>query len=407
MFKKWWILLLLLLLSNTFALTGANYGKLISMETTSFNPSTVYPGDIVTLNIDLKNRGASVEVLNLSAKLSPPEFLESIISEQQVIGIGPSDIQTIVFKFKVKENCLPGTYNLPVTLEYDKKGFVERVVEDYNVLLEVKGFRSINIKNIRLDKISPHIGDNLIISASIENNGSLEARNVIVSLTRIGQTSFGDVIPLTETSVHLNNIGVGESKPVSFKLFLSKQLEPDTFNFKIDVNMLDIDSTESEKISFEVKGRPELILSGVDFSIEGRPRDKKLMQNDSFSLSIQLENIGKETAKAVEVKLEVNEGITGMKESYVGNIDADDSGAAIFDLSIQPTAIVGDHKATITVSYIDELNQRKEVSKEVLLYVHAMPPPSPISYLVLIIIILVIAWFVLKQVNRFMSIRKR
>jgi hypothetical protein len=384
----------------------ADYGKILAINATNLNPSTIYPGDTVNLNIDLKNRGAALELTDLTATIKPSGSFELIEGTDSLEGLGPSNIATLVFKFKVKEKVLPGTYQIPLQVEFNRGGLGVQS-DDYNILIEVKGYHSIDIKDLSLSAKAPHIGDNLTVNAKIENNGSLEARNVIVSLSRTDQDSFGDIVPLTETSVHLNNIAKGESKDVEFYLYLSKQLDPATYNFEVSVELLDEDSTETEKVSFEAKGRPDLILGGVDLSIDNRPRDKRLLQGDNFSWSIQLENIGTETAKAVEVHLELDEGIIGVKENFVGNIDEEDSGAAIFDLSVGFMTETGEHPAKAVIKYIDEMDMEKSVSKDVMLYIHPRPPESPIGYLFLLAILGVIAWFVLKQVNRFLSLRKR
>jgi hypothetical protein len=385
---------------------SADYGKIMQLNAVNTIPSTIYPGDTVNLNIDLKNRGASFDLKNVEAVIAPSDSFEVIKGTDSLEGIGTSNISTVVFKFKVKESVTPGTYQIPLMVSFNR-GDLSAQTEDYNILIDVSGERSVDIKNIQLSDMTPHLGENLRVTASIENNGSLEARNVVVSLARTDQDSLGDIVPLSETTVHLDNISMGATKNVEFNLYLSTDLTPDTYNFEVSVAMLDEADMETESISFEAKGKPDLILGGVDLSIDNRPKDKRLMQGDTFSLSIQLENIGTETAKAVEVHLEVDDGITGMKENYVGNIDEDDSGAAIFDLSIGYMAGLGDHPANVVIKYIDEMDQPSEISKEVKIFINQRPPESPIGYLFLLVILAIVAWFGLKQVNRFLSLRKR
>ena len=400
------LFLLTLIQGGSAASVSSDYGKIMQLNAVNTTPSTIYPGDTVNLNIDLKNRGVSLDLKNVEAVINPNDSFELIKGTDTLEGIGTSNISTVVFKFKVKETVTPGTYQIPLTVTFDR-GDLRRQTEDYNILIDVSGERSVDIKNIQLSSKTPHLGDNLRLTAVIENNGSLEARNVVVSLARTDQDTLGDIVPLSETTVHLKNISVGQTKNVEFNLYLSKDLAPDTYNFEVSVEMLDEDDEETESVSFEAKGRPDLILGGVDLSIDLRPKDKRLLQGDNFSLSIQLENIGTETAKAVEVHLESGEGIIGMKENYVGNIDEDDSGAAIFDLSVDYLAELGDQPAQVRIKYIDEMDRPQEIVKEVKLYVNPRPPESPIGYLFILAILGVIAWFLLKQVNRFISLRKR
>jgi hypothetical protein len=390
--------------SSVNALFPGDIGKPVAVDDMTFNPSLIYPGDEVTMNVNLRNRGSSVSIENVEARLDLTGAFEPITDTVFSEGILPSSIQTFVFRFKINEMTLPGTYQIPLELTYSKGTL--RETEHYNLLIEVQGYHSIDIKNINLSSVSPHIGDTVTLSAIIENKGSLEARDVSVQLTST-TGEFGAIVPLTETTVYLDNIMPHSVQNVSFDLLLSEQVEPGVYNFLLAANALDLETAETENVSIEVKGRPNLILTGIDFSIETRTKDKKILQGDSFSLSVQLDNIGTEDAKAVEIILEVDEGITGLKESYVGNIEADDSGAAIFDLSVTPTAHTGDHAAVISINYIDELGRRQSLKKNVSFYVHPAPPADPIGYLVMLAIILVIVYFIVRQFLRHKRLRKK
>ena len=130
------------------------------------------------------------------------------------------------------------------------------------------------------------------------------------------------------------------------------------------------------------------------------------MQGEAFSLSVKLDNIGEEKAKAVEVLLESTNEIVGVKKAYVGNIDEDDSGAAIFDLIANDNAAAGEHPIKMTIKYKDETDQEKTFEGSYSIYINKKPEPSIILPLILIIIILAIAYFLVKMVFRQLALRK-
>jgi hypothetical protein len=271
-----------------------------------------------------------------------------------------------------------------------------------SINLTVSSNSRVDIKSVFFNPLNPYIGEKIVISALIENTGSSELRNVKVSL----DGNFSGFVLLSDTRIHLGNIPVGDSRSVDFALKPTEDLSPGTYSFDLNASFIGSTENEKEKVSFEVKGRPQLIVSGIDFSVEGRTKDKKVMQGDSFSLSIQLDNIGQYKAKAVSLRLLGDKDIVGVKEAFVGNIDEDDSGAAVFDLSVLPSAKTGEHRFDLEIEFINELGEKEKTSKTINLFIHQKPPESPIGVLVLIIIILVLLYFFVKMVFRQLAIRK-
>jgi hypothetical protein len=76
-------------------------------------------------------------------------------------------------------------------------------------------------------------------------------------------------------------------------------------------------------------------------------------------------------------------------------------------LSVGYAAELGDQPTQVKIKYIDEMDRPQEMTKDVKLYVNPRPPESPLGYLFILAILGVVAWFLLKQVNRFISLRKR
>ena len=70
--KKFFFLLMVLSFSFAEAqvLVSSDYGNLFEVDSTVINPSPLYPGDEVTLNIIMKNRGSNTVAENVSGKFN-------------------------------------------------------------------------------------------------------------------------------------------------------------------------------------------------------------------------------------------------------------------------------------------------------------------------------------------------
>lgn len=376
---------------------------IFSIESTSIEPTTIYSGDIVNLEIKLKNNGTLYAAENVNVSLALSEAFEGINTEYFFDKIFASQSASAVFKFKVKESANPGKYSFPLKLTYVRN--THNVSEGETVTLTVSEISKLDITDIDLSNAQPHIEESLSITAKVRNIGSSLARQVTVSLNKSGSSTFGDFITLGTVKKELGNLSANEEKLVVFEIMPGKKITPGIYSFELNASCLDCTSEAKETISFEVLGKPELILSGIDFSVEGRD-EKKIVQGDTFSLSVQLDNIGKEPAKAVEITVDVDEGINGSKKSYVGTIDDDDSGSGIFNFTVDNTAVIGKHSAVITVTYIDETGKMQSFSKNYDIFVNAMPPADLRGLLILLIILLVVAYFFVKTIFRQLAMRK-
>src|SRR3989344_4467751 len=172
-------------------------------------------------------------------------------------------------------------------------------------------------------------------------------------------------------------------------MLLSDKVEVKAYVFLLDANCDGCSSNFSNRFSFQAYGRPRLVFSNIEYSVDNvlGGSDKQIMQGSNFTLSIQLDNIGEEKAKAVEIAADFGRGISGSSKSFLGNIDPDDSGAAVFNLSADYGAKAGEHPGTITVTYEDELGAKKSFTQGYSLYIAEQPPTSPIVYIIILVLL--------------------
>ena len=139
-----------------------------------------------------------------------------------------------------------------------------------------------------------------------------------------------------------------------------------TIKVKLSYTAEDGSREEVEKdvqIFIYEKEPPKLEIAGLDTS------PARLTPGKSFTLSIQLENIGKQDAKAVKVELSPPQVITGSRTSYLGTIKQDDTSTAIFDLEVSPLAKPESYRLPLKVYYLDERGRLHQEEKEISLTV--------------------------------------
>ena len=400
------MLLILVFIPHAFA------GELpiLSVVNTSTVPSTIYANDLITLNFDVKNisgSGQAADGVKVSLILNENDFSPVKISEN-IGSLKARESKTVSMRFMAGNNVLPGNYKIPVLLEYLSGS--DSILQPESVNFNVSSCKTLQIGNIQLSSPKPHIGDTLEISVPVENTCSTAARNVSVELKPVTNASIEPFIVSSGTLKKIGPIQPGGTGNAEFSLRISDNVAAQTYVFSVGANC-DTCSKSSNSFSFLVLGRPELVFSSIEYSVDNAPggSDKEIMQGSTFTLSVQLDNIGQEKAKATEVLIDFGGKIAGTKKAFLGNIDPDDSGAAIFSLKADYDAVPGEQPGTITVSFIDELGGKSVITETYPLFVNPQPPVGPLVYafiLILIIIALGLVYFIAKFAFRQWAIMK-
>jgi hypothetical protein len=98
-----------------------DYVYLIDVTSTSFLPSTINPGDTVSLAIDVKNKSYITPIENLSVSVDLGSQFE-VIESKKIDIINSNATSTAIIKFKVKSDTNPGYYPALLKFNYDNKG---------------------------------------------------------------------------------------------------------------------------------------------------------------------------------------------------------------------------------------------------------------------------------------------
>ena len=392
------------------SLAFAGEFEILNVTSASTTPAKIYPGDVVTLTFNVSNissRGQVAVGIVARTELNENDFSPLKVTEK-FDSIGAKSSKTVSFRFGVKGSVLPGTYTVPVILEYNSGATT--IIQKDDVSFSVLSCSQLKVEDIKLSDSTPHIGDSLEVAATITNSCLNAARNVDVELRPITNSTIAPFVVTGGTVKKLGDILPNESRQATFSVLIGDKVDAKAYVFSIDGNCDGCSSTFSNKFSFEVMGKPQLVFSNIDYSVEGATgKEKQIMQGSTFTLSVQLDNIGEEKAKAVEVNIDFGKDIVGTLKSFLGNINPDDSGAAVFNLRAAYDTAPGSHPGTITVRYVDELGKKQEFTQSYSLYVNPQSPTNPVVYiviLVLVVVVLALVYFIVKFVFRQLAIRK-
>jgi hypothetical protein len=119
--------------------------------------------------------------------------------------------------------------------------------------------------------------------------------------------------------------------------------------------------------------------------------DETAVAGRKVSLSMQLENIGTDNARALVVRLR-DAPVTGNTESHVGTIDVDDTGSAVFDVTFTKA---GNLEIPAEIEFLDNKGNLHNVT--LIAQVYVANASFDLGPLVILLVIFAIAGYYFYQ----------
>ena len=351
--KKTVIVLLLLMLPQAHGLKADFYVVDIS-------PETVSPGQTTLLNITLKNLGDEPAVY-LRAFLDPEgatpisavgpakKYLsraDRAMLSSEYFGVISQTMEILLqYQIHVDRDAESKTYYLPLKLAWRNTLMAEES-QTLNIGVNVAGRPDLVIGGVSTYPSRIYPDEEFNLSVKLENIGTGKAEAVALKL----------LIPPEirgETSGFLGTINRDSSSTAVFDLKTLKSASPGSYSLTLVVNYkeetgLAKSVEEVFDIYVEERGEVDIEIAGITTS------PSKLYPGEAFSLSVQLENIGKQDAKSVRAEIEPVREFVGERISYVGSLKEDDLSTAIFEMEVPEKTSPGSYELTMRIVYIDE-----------------------------------------------------
>lgn len=402
--KKTIFLAMILLLAGTFAMEGIKVGRLYHPPTTTTYPTNMQAGDQgVYVELQLTNNHIySYE--NISTELVLQEPFEGVKTKNFVQEIKPSGQKSIFYKVDVAKDAEPGEYLLEHNLEYyytelDEDGNPTTYnIEDTRIVSVIVSYSErLEITEIGFSPIEILPSQETRLSLIVKNTGSIAINDIDVSYTGLtttkttistsGATSEEQInfLPLESTKKSLDTLQPGESKEVKFRMRSLIDTTVRAYQMPVTVEYGDNEITENAVVN--VKGKPDVRIAGIQID------EDSISEGQQFTLSLQLENVGTGDARSVKAEI-VSDNVSGMEESYIGTIEVEDTGTAIFDLRDYN---LGKRNIELSIIYEDEYGNIQEDVRVSTGYTVKEIPPDYTIFIVAIIAFFFIIYLIYRK----------
>ncbi len=388
------ILVVLLLVAQAYAI--------VDFYITGVEPQKLKPGEKTVLNLTIKNFGSDFAT-NFRVILDPegksyikPIGAQKVFVSRSVAEGKPSKYFGAVIQNQEVKISIPiavsrdaefGYYLIPIKLLYRDPEQVDREEVLY-FGVEIAGEADISIGGINTSPKRIYPDEDFDLFITLENTGTDKAEKLKMELE----------LPRGIEGERVNYLGTlnRDSRAIAvFKLKSSKNVKPGNLLFKARLTYYERgvkkEIVEPFYLFISEKGEVEIEIAGLDTS------PKKLIPGESFTLSLQIQNIGKQDAKAVAVRISPPDRIVGETISYVGNLKVDDTSTAIFDLEVTPQASPGNVEIPVEILYRDETGKSGRVEKTIQLRVSQPNRSFKSAYLILLGVVAIVIIFILKR----------
>lgn len=396
--KKTVILLpiMLLLLAGAMGTSGYKIGLLYHPTTATTYPPQVHPGDQnVSVEIQLNNNFI-YPYENITTELTVDSPFGGIKTTNFIGEILPGRQKSIFYKINVGPNVDPGEYRLNHRMVYsyseiddDGNETTHQIEVSKKVTIVISYSEKLEITAVGFTPVEILPGEETKLVIAVKNTGSVPVRDAEVSYTGFTttETTVGTGGALTTSKTHFLPIGVtkktveniqpGATEEVRFTLRSMRTTE--IAAYEISVSATYDETTKTDLAVLNVIGKPDVRLAGIQMD------EDAIFQGQKFSVSIQLENIGTGDAKSVKVEI-ISDNVSGIKTAYVGTVDVDDTGTAIFDLQDYNP---GHHKITMRITY-DDVYGNEQPSLEFDAEYGIEERPADYSGIIILVVVVVI-----------------
>lgn len=411
-----------------FSIMG-NVSAGIRIDSISYDPNYIEPGNEVTIYAKFHNSPVS-----RTAK-SPPStedglakpimddstiFYKTILepasdlSERYVIiedskkNVGhlfTGETWTTPFDIKISESAITANYRMRFSvIQTDEEGSYEEIARTYEFEIPVKSSVVFDVDSE--NRLRLGTTGNIVIN--ISNRGG-DARDVVVELTL--NTPF---TPATTSSKYVGDLEGDETRSVEFSVAVDSDAEPKTYSIPVMITYIDDNgnSVSVEKdIGVKVEAEPDI---GVALDESDR-----FTRGIKGKVTINFINEGFVDAKFLKVRLLPSDDyeILSTGESYIGNLDSDDSETETFEIRINRNTSIGRipleielsykssssdltitkrEKIYITVLSETEYADEQQSGMDIISFIMGM-----VVFIPVIIVIYIVLWFVYKVVGLF------
>ncbi|AJF26206.1 COG1361 S-layer family protein [Haloarcula sp. KBTZ06] len=338
----------------------------------TFVDNTVTPGEETTLDVVLVNSGTidsgsstqgvqSSEVTTArgtTVKVNDGDAPITVTTSKQAVGSVPEGkTQPISFDISVADDASPGSYTVPVIVEYEYTSYIsesdgardeETTTERIELELDIDDDAAFDVVSVDSDARVDSTGT---VAVTVENTGDEPARESSVTLksTNSELTVGGDA----SSSRFIDTWEAGEQRTLRYRVGASGDTRAEPYQFDLQVDFDDTDGVRKSTTASSLGITPD---PEQTFTVEST--DSDVAVGDSGTYNVTLRNDGPVTVSDATVSLATqNTAITfGQSEStsqFVGSWEPGETRTVSVDASASDDAKTQSYALSASVSYDD------------------------------------------------------
>lgn len=343
--------------------------------------SKVIPNLTISSSRTVSGKAGKSTYIPVTVKNSSDEVAVDITATAEIEGDSPITIEDsgyetisklregktkkIEFKVSIDEFAENKTYPVKIKFQfYNDYGIAFTSYENVYVKVEDKNTKpliSIEQVNVTPNKAQP--GEPILVGLELKNNGTLDAKDIKVSLDGMSNDTFAPSSGLS--TKYIEKISGGRREYIHFEIIASNKLSGG--NHGLDINLKYKDGNnesyeDSNKFFVNVasnKGRgSNLIIENLTYP-EGAVK-----ANKDVTIGFNIKNMGKIDAKNIKVSVESSDqnGIVPKTVSIkkINSLSPNKSERLSFVFLTTKDAETRNYPINITVEYEDDLNEEEK-----------------------------------------------
>ena len=185
------------------------------------------------------------------------------------------------------------------------------------------------------DSVIP--GENAEGTLILQNDGDTAASEIIVNIS----PASPEISVASKVITHISRLGPGEDVSIPLTISTSRKT-PEGISLLVCTLRYSTAGgtilTQTEQVPIKISGKPDLAIAAVTSD------PVRISEGMPFSLIVRIENTG--TGDANGVRAVIDAPVKGTKEAFVGKIEPDNDGPAVFYLQEAPA---GDYQIPIMI----------------------------------------------------------
>ncbi|WP_417936255.1 COG1361 S-layer family protein [Haloarcula onubensis] len=342
----------------------------------SLEDNTVAAGDETTLEVVLVNSGeldsGSTQNPSLNSEVTTARGLTvdlrdgnapiSVTTSRRSVGtLADGTIQTVTFDISVDADAAPGSYGIPVELDYDHYEYISEtegvrdevsVSRTKNVNLRVSDDATFDVTNV---DSNAQVGSSGTVAVTVENTGQTTATNSEVTLaSQNGELTFGE---RAESTRSIDSWAPGESRTFRYDITATEDAQAEGYPFQLSVAFDNPDGVRKESTGTSVSITPDpeqtFSLSNVESTLRA---------GDEGTITATVTNDGPRAVDNVVINWNSDKSNLSPQETQiaVGNLDAGDSTDVTFTVDATDGAQEGAKQFDFVASYRNADGDREE-----------------------------------------------